>query len=517
MEPIRSSSSLLTPPPTPTTNMLRIRPVRKRRDNLLLDLPIAGRLTLGFLTAAIIASLITGIIGVVRAQSLGRQSNFYQSLLETNTSLTTGADFLQLLNTEMQQLVANIQGPNPSKETITAEQNAISGLTNRYNTLINQYIASSLLDQHPDQISLLAEGNHTSQVTQQRPLVGSTLRTWHVYQLAQQQILHSIQIGDIATAQNFWHVQGEPTNADAQSALRALILFDQRLASSVRDAATIEEQNQVLSTIIGAVIAFILIAVVGWFISGTLVQRLKQLRQITQVVEQGRLSARVPVTGRDEIADVAASFNAMLETIVGLLDETRQQRDALTNAADHLFSDMRVVSSGDLRVNASVSNDPIGMLANAFNFTVGRFRRFVLRMQGTIEQLDVISRQEFEHAENFAQALNIHNQPTDPTSPIKHGSNPSLPLNALHAIKSDPDITRQSLGFAHEVTLMARQLATLVQEMRTAIISFELDATNTNNSFPLSGGTGIPHRPGMSPIEDKKLPNGIRARSKTSQ
>jgi methyl-accepting chemotaxis protein len=98
----------------------------------------------------------------------------------------------------------------------------------------------------------------------------------------------------------------------------------------------------------------------------------------------------------------------MLGAIVGLLEETRRQRDVLTNAAEHLFSDMRVVSAGDLRINASVSNDPIGMLANAFNFTVGRFRRFVLRTQIATEQIDVISRQELERSAAFAQTLNSH-------------------------------------------------------------------------------------------------------------
>ena len=69
------------------------------------------------------------------------------------------------------------------------------------------------------------------------------------------------------------------------------------------------------------------------------------------------------------------------------------------------FSDMRIVSAGDLRINAPISNDPIGMLANAFNFTVGRFRRFVQRTKTTAEQLDVIARQEIEHAEAFEQAI----------------------------------------------------------------------------------------------------------------
>ncbi len=496
MEPNRSSAPSPSHSQTAAVTMLRIRPEHKRRANLLLDLPIAGRLTLGFLTAAIIASLITGIIGAIRSQSIGRQSDFYQSLLQTNTSLTTGADFLQLLDIEMQQLATATTGPNPSQETITTDLNAIHGLTNRYGTLINQYAASNLLSQHPDQVSLLAEGNHASQVTQQQPLVDSALRTWQFYQAAQAQILHDIQIGNTATAQNFWRVQGEPTNADAQSALHALIRFDQRVASSIRDAASVEEQNQIISTVVGAIIAFILIIIVGWLISNTLVQRLEQLRQITQAVEQGQLSARVPVVGRDEIADVAASFNAMLETIVGLLKETRQQRDALTNAADHLFSDMRVVSSGDLRVNASVSNDPIGLLANAFNFTVGRFRRFVLRMQGTVEQLDVISRQELERTDTFFQMLKE-----------------SAPDLMRQGPGSTPDLARQSLGFAQEVTVMARQLAMTVQEMRTAVVSFELD---TNHIPPSSGGTGTFHHQEM-PYEqahEKKLPEGIRARSR---
>jgi len=41
------------------------------------------------------------------------------------------------------------------------------------------------------------------------------------------------------------------------------------------------------------------------------------------------------------------------------------------------------------------------MLGHAFNFTIGRFRRFVMRNQTTIEQLDVISQQGIENANAF--------------------------------------------------------------------------------------------------------------------
>src|SRR6516164_5159735 len=69
------------------------------RRSLLLDLPIAWRLTLGFLLAALIAAAASGLSGIQRAQSLATQAAFYQRLLEANTSLTTGANFVQLMDT----------------------------------------------------------------------------------------------------------------------------------------------------------------------------------------------------------------------------------------------------------------------------------------------------------------------------------------------------------------------------------------------------------------------------------
>jgi methyl-accepting chemotaxis protein len=383
---------------------VRIRASLRRSGSLLLDLPIAGRLTLGFLIAAMIAILAAGLIGALRAQSLSRQSAFYQNLLQSNTSLNTGANFLQLMNTEGNAALT-VAVQQTSQETLTNDTNAMRDLSNQYNQMLNDYLANSLVEKHPDEVAVLTEANHSDQVAQQRTLAASTLRTWKLYQAAQNQILQYINNHKYDDAEALLRVQAEPTNADAQSALRSLIQLDQRLAQSNRDAASVEEQQQIITTIAGSILAFLLIALVGWLISGTLVKRLKQLRRVTRLVENGQLDARVTVIGRDEIADVSASINAMLDAIVGLVEETRQQRDALTNAAEHLFTDMRVVSAGDLRINASVGNDPIGMLANAFNFTVGRFRRFVLRTQMAVEQIEVIMRQELERATSFSVVL----------------------------------------------------------------------------------------------------------------
>ncbi|WP_162005027.1 HAMP domain-containing protein [Dictyobacter vulcani] len=387
-------------------DQLRIRSSFRRGGSLLIDLPIGTRLTLGFLTAALLASLVVGAIGLQRSQSLSRQSEFYRSILTTNTNLNTGTQYLQLIKTESQAIVDQLQAPQPSIETLKSDKLALKNLIQRYDTLLTGYLNKDVLAKHPEQQSILAITGQDATIThQQDVLAGSAQRTWLTHKTALVEIMRYFDNNDVAKARYLQQVQVELTNSDASSATRALIQFNGRLTDSIQQAETIESQNQIITTVIGSVIAFILIVIIGLVISGTIIRRLKQLREVTQAVEQGQLNRRVNVIGRDEIADVSGSVNAMLEAIVGLLDETRNQRDALTNAAEHLFSDMRVVSAGDLRINAPVSNDPIGMLANAFNFTVGRFRRFLQRTKTTAEQMDVVARQQIERSESFTQAL----------------------------------------------------------------------------------------------------------------
>jgi methyl-accepting chemotaxis protein len=371
------------------------------RRSLALDLPIAWRLTLGFLLAALIAAAASGLSGVQRAQSLATQAAFYQRLLEANTSLTTGANFVQLMNTESHTILQTAQGPAPSRETLTNDEAGLAGLVTRYDAILSDYANLYLIDQFPDAVGLLTEAGHASQVAQQRTLLNSALRTWQVYHAAQNKVVAFIQAGDLPSAATLERAQAEPTNADALSALRSLIQFDSRVASSVSDAAVVEQRNQLITVAIASLIAFLAIALVGWFISNSLVQRLWRLRRVLISVEEGEAHARVQVVGRDEIARVGFSVNRMLDTIVGLLEVTRRQRDALINAAERLFADVRVAGAGDLRLNASVGGDAIGMLANAFNFTIGRFRRFVVRTQSTADQLEVVARQEYERSQNF--------------------------------------------------------------------------------------------------------------------
>jgi methyl-accepting chemotaxis protein len=401
-------------------------PSHRRRRDLLLDLPIAWRLTLGFVLAAAIAAAATGASYLQRAQSLANEASFYEGLLASNTALTSGATFLQLMDTKVHSTLTDAAAPKPSRETLADDQTAVSGLVTRFDAILADYTSARPLDIHPDEVALLTQAGHGSQVTQQRTLVSSVVRAWQVYRAAQSQVLADIASGNVNAAAALERAQAEPTYTDALSAVRALIQFNGRIAGSVHDAAVAEQQNQLLTVIIASFLAVLGIAAVGWVISDSLVRRLRGLRSVLVSVDEGRTEERVAVVGRDEIGRVSGSVNRMLDTIVGLLDVTRRQRDALTSAAERLFADVRVAGAGDLRASGTVGGDPIGMLANAFNFTVSRFRQFVVRTQTTVDQLDVIARQQHDRSQLFLGSL----------QQMARGSSPSSPL-AAHAADAD--------------------------------------------------------------------------------
>jgi hypothetical protein len=62
---------------------------------------------------------------------------------------------------------------------------------------------------------------------------------------------------------------------------------------------------------------------------------------------------------------------------------------------------MRTANDGDFDVRKATNDDPIGMLSNAFSFTIGRFRRFILRNQTVVQQLEILSQRGSERADKF--------------------------------------------------------------------------------------------------------------------
>ena len=149
------------------------------------------------------------------------------------------------------------------------------------------------------------------------------------------------------------------------------------------------------------------------------------------------------------------------------------QRDALSNAATRLFSDIRLANGADFDVSAAVNTDPIGMLGNAFHFTIGRFHRFVLRMKRTIEPLEVVAQQEIERATTFLASTR------ELVSGLPAASRD--PSNATE--RQVQELTRLVEGYAQEGMALAHHLRGITQEMRSSLAPFRLEAIEKSNGF----------------------------------
>ena len=97
----------------------------------------------------------------------------------------------------------------------------------------------------------------------------------------------------------------------------------------------------------------------------------------------------------------------MLDTIVGLLYETRNQRDTLTNRAEQLEGSLRGASAGDLRLRVEESSDVVGRLASAFNLTLNRFRRFISGSQAVIVQMETVRSQIGERSSSLSRQARL--------------------------------------------------------------------------------------------------------------
>ncbi|GCE16072.1 HAMP domain-containing sensor histidine kinase [Tengunoibacter tsumagoiensis] len=295
----------------------------------LLDIPIVGRLALGFLLAALLSALVTGTIGLQRVDTLSQESNIYRTILQQSSSLDTAMSVLQLIQNQVNKNIYASQIDTYGDQR-TECMKEIPVLIKKYDQLIQDYIHKALPDHSPGLVTLLNDHEFTIQIVQQRVYVSGVWRSWTRYDLALSDLLSAIQQGNVAEEQEKETSVLPLYYADASSSLHSLIRFNSDLLpASIDKAASRETYQQFMITLLGSLLAFIGTVSVGVLISRTLVNRLKQLHQVTKAVEHGQIDARVKVHGTDEIADVSASVNVMLDSLVNAMRHTMQAKEQL--------------------------------------------------------------------------------------------------------------------------------------------------------------------------------------------
>ena len=142
----------------------------------------------------------------------------------------------------------------------------------------------------------------------------------------------------------------------------------------------------------------------GYFLSATLTNNIQALQEAAQAVANGRLEARVPVKGRDEMAALARAFNEMASQ---LETAARKQQEL-----DKLRRDLVAWVGHDLRTPLASIRAIVEALADGVVEDPQAVTRYLEAAQRDIRALSALIDDLFEMAQLDAGGIPLERQPS---------------------------------------------------------------------------------------------------------
>ncbi|MEZ4511753.1 MAG: nitrate- and nitrite sensing domain-containing protein [Chloroflexota bacterium] len=149
-------------------------------------------------------------------------------------------------------------------------------------------------------------------------------------------------------------------------------------ASNIQSRA----QTSLILFIALVLVALIITGGVVYLVSHQITQSIDAINQTFIEVGEGQLENRVADLGDDELGQMAQGLNSMLDNTLTLI-ETREDRNRIEAAIMKLIDEVAGVAEGDLTVEAEVTTDMTGAIADSFNFMIGQLRQIITAVQET--------------------------------------------------------------------------------------------------------------------------------------
>ncbi len=132
--------------------------------------------------------------------------------------------------------------------------------------------------------------------------------------------------------------------------------------------------------IVTIVVAVLLAGVVAFGLARILTRQVDKIQALFGEVDVGNFDARVEIISGDELGQMAASLNTMLDNTLSLI-QSQEERDALQTAIQKLLEEVSDVAEGNLAVEAEVTADVTGAIADAFNYMIVQLRHIISNVQ----------------------------------------------------------------------------------------------------------------------------------------
>lgn len=324
------------------------------------NLTIAQRLGIGFALAGLLAVITALAVGIANTATFQQSTQSFNQALRGSLNLSQIRFDLEDIHSTLDDRIAF--GAKPNQPTLSHQ--------------ISQ--KSDDLDQHFVDTLIL--------VGQVVPPLESFDLTWATYrQLALNAafLLDSSSQYEILLARADLANQGQTAYGDTLKALDAVVTFNQQQVDATQARASQSNFDVFWGALALALVGFFVLMSLAWFIVFSIIRQLDGLLRLTRLVNDGDLSQRFNIAGRNEVAVVASSMNDMLDTITDLLEREEALRRELEEQIEYLVAEVTPVGQGDLRLQAEVSDTQLGVLADVFNLIVEQLATLVARVQSS--------------------------------------------------------------------------------------------------------------------------------------
>ncbi len=212
-----------------------------------------------------------------------------------------------------------------------------------------------------------------------------------------------------------------------------------------------ETETLMWSVTFGAAIVAVVCVAFAWLRGRSLVKaQALELADACRQVAAGERAMRVPVVGEDEFAVLAAAVNSVLDgapTRWGVGSPDGQDAATLQAQIEKLLQEVSAVGDGDLRVQAEVTPDTLGVLADSFNYMIEELAKVVGRVQATTFQVTNATRRLLDRSAEVAQASDIQSAQISQTTQSVARLADFVQLSATNAAAA-ADAAREALSNA---------------------------------------------------------------------
>ncbi|MCA6623378.1 MAG: HAMP domain-containing protein [Pseudanabaena sp. M165S2SP1A06QC] len=203
-------------------------------------------------------------------------------------------------------------------------------------------------------------------------------------------------------------------------------------------------------------------------------QATENLQSQFDSVIRGDMTPRASIYSEDEFGRLAASFNQMIQSIVSNTNEAQrkaaeqeQAKEDLQRQVIRLLDDVEGAARGDLTVQAEVTADVLGAVADSFNLTIQNLREIVNQVKIAARQVNESSLEN----EAFARSLS--------SDALRQAEELSVTLNSVQMMTESIQRVAESAREADQVAKLASETAIKGGEAVERTVSGILDIRET--------------------------------------